>query len=459
MIRYMAQFKDGLAIAPGAMPLAVSYRAASSGIGTVRLKHPLLTDVFPQAEPAALLRVLFNQVSEELDPYSRWLGRNPDGASTLAAAAMLPTELLMRSTGAIRDLKTWADGKLGTEKRIPVAASELIALWHGTGGTKLTKSESIQMAQLLGRLNVGIEPDPRFGGPPLTKDTTAVLFRSEPAAPETSSPEYVAASVLVHLAAAVGTSDGNVTRNEVEILGQHLESAMQLSTPERMRLQAHLQWLATTGIKLTGLKKRFSAIDASMRESVGAMLVSIASIDGSISPAEVTTLSRIYTLLGLDPATVTSHLHSAMTTPRRGPVVVRKAVAGEPGVDIPPRPSFFLDAASIQAKLAETAAVSSLLGDIFVEDEPAKSSPPVPAQPVSTIVGLDDRHAGLFHELATKDEWSRQEFNALAERAALMPEGAIDTLNEAAYETAGEPLLEGDDPIVINTFAREEMSA
>jgi hypothetical protein len=56
-----------------------------------------------------------------------------------------------------------------------------------------------------------------------------------------------------------------------------------------------------------------------------------------------------------------------------------------------------------------------------------------------------------------RTSWPRSEFEALTSKLALMPSGAIDTLNEASYDLAGEPILEGDDPLTVNTYALEEL--
>jgi hypothetical protein len=40
-----------------------------------------------------------------------------------------------------------------------------------------------------------------------------------------------------------------------------------------------------------------------------------------------------------------------------------------------------------------------------------------------------------------------------------MPDGAIDVLNEAAYEACGEPVIDGDDNLTVNPYATEAMLA
>lgn len=474
--RYERAYPSGLVVKPGRSRLSISYQPATAGLDTVELRHPSLRIAFGMAAPARTLAALFTQVTEELDPYSRWLGRNPDSAGSLAAAALMPGDFLPTANPAFRSLRRWSKTELGSSSSVLTSVTPLLELWSPSFPVKPSKSDSVQLANLLGRLDIGIEPDPRFGGPPFMADQQIVLFRIQNDAPGVSSPEYAAAATLVHLAAAVSQADGDVTSHEIDALGIHLEHALHLLPAEWTRLHAHLRWLSTTEVKLTGLKKRFAVIELAARQAIGEMLVTIASADGVVSPAEVQTLGRIYTLLGLDPASVSSHLHGAITAGRsasgRGPVVVRPAGPPDTGFAIPARPvrqsaastpHFVLDAASIQQKLAETAAVSALLDTIFIEeDTPAPASTPnIPLAVTHGVVigNLDHHHSGFFHQLMTRDAWARHEFDTLAEQHTLMPNGAIDHLNEAAYDIAGEPLLEGDDPITINVYAREEMTA
>ena len=75
------------------------------------------------------------------------------------------------------------------------------------------------------------------------------------------------------------------------------------------------------------------------------------------------------------------------------------------------------------------------------------------------VAGLDAPHSALLRALAGRDSWSRADLEAECAAVALLPDGALDTLNEAAYEAAGDPLAEGEDPIDINPEVAREMLA
>lgn len=117
-----------------------------------------------------------------------------------------------------------------------------------------------------------------------------------------------------------------------------------------------------------------------------------------------------------------------------------------------------LDPAVIAAKLAETAEVSSLLSSIFTEEE---QPPTALAAPVvgDTVAGLDVAHSELLRRLATRDTWTRADIEAACDELGLLTDGALDTLNEAAYDIAGDPLVEGDDRVAVDTHVAQEMLA
>ncbi|PZS39501.1 MAG: hypothetical protein DLM62_07940, partial [Pseudonocardiales bacterium] len=55
--------------------------------------------------------------------------------------------------------------------------------------------------------------------------------------------------------------------------------------------------------------------------------------------------------------------------------------------------------------------------------------------------------------------WSRADFAELAARHGVMPSGALDLINEVAMEAAGEPVIEGDDELIVNDHALRELLA
>jgi tellurite resistance protein len=469
-LRYGEQFEGGLIVKPNRTRLTLSYRPASASFsGSLELVIGELPDITVLNAPIRKLAELADQCCDELDAYSRFLGKHAGDRSSLAATALLPDALAADITShEAADLFDWVEGLLGPQDMVVIDAGDLIARWPAATGGKLAKAEAVLLAQLLAKRGYGIEPDVRFGGSTLSPGR-AVLFRLGSGAPTAASPAYQAAMVLLHLAALVSDADREVTEAEKQRLTDHVEAALHLSTAERQRLHAHLAWLLAASPGLTGIKRRLAALDHGQRAGIGRFLVTVAAADGTVSPPEITILQKLYRLLELDAAEIYRQVHALTATPppAAGPITVRPAAAAQSGYAIPPPPpapqaaGVVLDAAWVEAKLAETAAVSALLGSIFVEEEEEAPAwrPVEPAAAEQTVVGLDAAHSALLRALTARPSWSRNDFETLAEQRALLPDGALDAINEAALEACGEPVCDGDDPIDVNTNVLQELLA
>jgi hypothetical protein len=135
-----------------------------------------------------------------------------------------------------------------------------------------------------------------------------------------------------------------------------------------------------------------------------------------------------------------------------------------------------LDEAAIAAKLADTAAVSALLSTIFTDDEPTESADwaedrhtsaphpyvssaidPIPESVESAIAGLDAAHSKLLRQLAERLSWSRSDFEQLAAQLGLLPDAAMERLNDVALDTADDFILDGDEQLTVNPHTLQEM--
>ena len=115
-IRYREAFCDGgLHVKPGREPLILKYLPANFGFQKILFHeaHGIAEARLPRSHLHQLQKIA-DQVSAELDLFSRRAGRTRD-TSSLAALALLPRELLQRreSEAAVR-LGRWLDATLGT---------------------------------------------------------------------------------------------------------------------------------------------------------------------------------------------------------------------------------------------------------------------------------------------------------------------------------------------------------
>jgi uncharacterized tellurite resistance protein B-like protein len=463
-LRYARAFSDGLMLKPNRSKLKLAIRPASASFGGQVEVSIDLPDIAALTAPLSKLRQIGEGCAADLDAFSRWVGRNPEALKTVAAVAMLPSELAKtHESQEARGLWDWIEKTLGPHDRAICRTDDLLRLCPSFGSGKLAKSEAVLLAQFLEKGGYGIEPDVRFGGAPLAPGGMAVIFKFPADAAPVASPQYASATVLLHLAVAVSAADGSISPAEEKHLEEHMQRSLTLSNTERVRLSAHLSWLMQSRPSLTSLRKRLETLDARQRLSMAEFIIGVAGADGQISPEEIRTLGKIYPMLGLAAEDVYSHVH-AMTAGASIAVESSEPAAVIPaqpsrGYAIPSRPSgaevVQLDMTKVKKKFAESAQISAILDDIFTEDEPEGVAPPV--APIAVAGKIPPTHGVLLSRLVERSEWSRTDFEKIAADCRLLPDGAIDTLNEAAFELAGVPVIEGDDPIQIDASAAKEL--
>ncbi|QRG04464.1 TerB N-terminal domain-containing protein [Xanthobacter dioxanivorans] len=211
---FAERYPAGLKVSAPPIPLKLSYRAASGAFGG---EVDILVDGAPVPDIAAVraslggLRDLADACTEALEPYARLLARNPALRDTPEAVVLLPPELAGPDrnavVGAMRDrLGVMLNGhkvaQLGVAELFDILA--LPVPGHGVLGS----AQRSQISTLLDLLDIGFEPDPRYGSGAPVGEGRVLLFRAEGGAPvEWEKPAYRSAKCMcevVVLAAPAG---------------------------------------------------------------------------------------------------------------------------------------------------------------------------------------------------------------------------------------------------------------
>jgi len=451
-IRYRERFGDGLSL-PRGKGLKVGYRPSSPGLKEIE-ELGSLPDVANSPKLVAPLRELARDCCAELDPYSRLRGRKRVEAESLKGVALLPAPLL--KSHAHEDLEQLRELLREASSDDPpwlLSANDLLACWPGNPA-KLPKREAVSLAQLVEKLGYGIEPDVRFGGSSPIRDSTVVVFAGGEHDARAASAAYASATMLLDLVAAVAAADGVVTAAEEHHLEAHVESAIGLDPGERERLRAHVEQVTRAKPSFAGLRKRLESLTPEQRERIGRGLVAVAAADGHISPEELKVLGKVFRLLGLDPDSVYSEAHTAAAGAKAPRVLGRDEPKATEQAD-----RSTLDRSLIEARIEETARVSSVLADIFdseVDDEPA-GGVAAPRVEAAGRHGLEGAQVALARDLAEQQSWARAEVEELAAERNLLVDGALEEINNAAFERCDAPFTEGDDPIEVDVEVAKEL--
>ncbi|PHN79762.1 TerB N-terminal domain-containing protein [Pseudomonas syringae] len=475
---------NGITLGNNKTRLKVAYRPASARLSVPAVKIGDLPDVSATSGPRNKLQALVDQCSITLDPYSRYLGRNPDSPDSLEALLQLPTPLWPAEAQAELEM---IRESVGTDT-VCMSFGELAGRFKSAGA--LSRDKVIALARALEACNVGFEPDVLSGARTPKAEDIVALFGVLPSdGPLRADDGYNAAVVTLDLASAVAAADGDTSLEEVRLLTSHVDSWTHFEPGHRKRLSAHLALQLKQPPTLASLKKKLEPLGVEAKRKIAGFLSHLAHADGEVTPAEVKLLERVYKTLSLDPKMVYSDLHSAASsitapTERGSSAQPRSMPINDTGASkLKTDTGFTLDMSKIAQLQQETAEVSALLAGVFAEDSAGDATIAAHEVPENqprertalsgdvesdaeasetshgaTVYGLDVDHSALLRLLVGRNEWSRAELEDAAADLDLMLDGALEQINDMAFDRFDMPLCEGDDPIEINPEIMNELT-
>lgn len=460
-LKYTSAHPKGLVLAQNKTKLKTSYRPASAVLMAPTLSLGDLPDVLATSGTRKNLQLLVELCTTELEPYSRYLGRNPDSAEALEGLLQLPVALWPTAARTELDELQFRIG----DDLIVMSFGELAGRFKSAGA--LSRDKVLALARALESLHIGIEPDVLAGSKTPKAEDQIALFVTQPEDGSLrASAAYNAASVTLDLASAVASADGDTSTEEVTLLAQHIDSWNHLSVAHRKRLKAHLRIQIQQPPTLASLKKKLDPLTVEAKRTIASFLAHLAQADGIVSPLEVKLLERVYKALQLDSQLLYSDLHGAASGASIASVIPKAGIPRpEPSTPITATANqgFVLDHERIAELQRETAEVSALLAKVFTDDQVDEPEQLVDVaesvqESSADIDGLDLEHSAFLRLLISRPEWSRSELEAAASDMELMLDGALEQINDMAFERFDMPVTEGDDPVEINTDILEELA-
>jgi hypothetical protein len=445
--RFVAAFPDGYSVKTRKdAQLEVRYQGAAPGLDvdlTSRVGLQGLVD--PTKLTWTRLLALGTAVTQEIAPYAMMMTHHPARANSLASLAICPPEL--RNAAAAEALN-WLNG-LAT----PVSAvhfGELAGHAIGTTTAKWSLRHLQHVSEALSVAGYALEPCPEEGALHLEDGTLVQVFRCDSDTRSRSMNVAKAASNFV--AAVAKTVEGSDAVVSVRWLSA-VPSRLALSPDQITRLRANLSWLATRDVTIPRAKRMLGDATADEREFCAWSAAEAAAATGNFGKPQVALLEAIYDALDVPRGALYAGLHAEIGTAAIDadePVLVSEEV-NEALHPIPPPPTTRLvplDPERLARIRAETERTAAMLAKVFADDDaPRQAGAPVVQ---GRFPGLDVEHGALLGRLLARLEWSRADFDQAAADAGLMRDGAMETINEWAFDTYNEPLLEDGDSVTVN---------
>lgn len=472
---YAAEYGPGMPLSRNRTKLKLVYQPASAalrGYGELSMTFTETPDVSALKAPPKVLAAIVDKATNELDSFSRYVGKNPSTSKSLEAICHLPAH-----AWPDEHLKLLDAFAVRAAKEPSVSTFKDLLNVFGFKGT-LTKDKMEALAQALASKSVGIEPDILAGAKHPKPEDHVVLFALE-AVKETprSTASYLIASLTLQLASAVAAADGDFSQNEADHLRDTVLTWKHLEPSQIQRLLACVHLLRAEPASLPALTKKLEPLDRPVKETIAHFMATVAQADGNVSPDEVRMLERIYKALGLDSQAVFSNVHAVASGSKPSTTAAMPSAPATPakkGSVTATASGIKLDLDRVAALQKDTDRASTILAKIFTDEEsPAAAAPPAPSvaseprevEPISRtpaparLLGLDDTHASLARLLLSRPSWTRAELEDAAADLDVMLDGALEHINEAAFDAHDMPFVEGDDPVTINPEFLEKVHA
>lgn len=489
--RYQKIYDRGMTLQVADQPREISYRPFnpsllwSVGSGTVRV--PNVTGLPGQF---TTLVEIWASCIDDLKKLSRVRDRDRGGATlTRQTYDALPDELKAQEEHP--DQAHWdrlAADNLSEDGTVMVQVKQLAALERIAARPKLTAKQSLILAGTAEAVGFAIEPDFRITNRLYGWDDWVILFRTEEDRTLPTDSRYAETALLLEIGMFIAAADGEIHAHEVDQIITYLESQFLLDSIDSRRLDAlkRIFLKEPPSIRSVGLRLK-SRLSQEQRESVGEFLVGVAASHGAIDRREIQALRTAYRTLDVDEAKLTGLLdqfrssghepvevavgvesasvselipsRSPAETPVAGPSTIPKAQPA--GLALNPRVleslmretdkarQFVGDWQADQAGLTDS---STRFETIRVGSEPESLGSP------RRFTGLDARHGCLLEAIGTRESWTWSEYVDLVKHHRLMPDGALDVVNEWAYDSIDDPLMERvGDRLVVRRYVLESL--
>lgn len=454
------QYPKGLIVSGARVRrLKARYRAAS---GTFEVEvlpaGGTLPDITQLSEPLATGQRILDVCTDRLDAYSRELGRTEGSAPTLAAIAKLPTGYRRKEAEALAGRPLDAIEKLAAAGTV-VTVRQLLSQAGLDAGDVPGRARLKEFSGTLAAFGYGNTADPAFSLKTAKPEDRVAVFRLEGEVTEVLAPgeHYRAMQLSIMLGLTVALADGEMHALEQDRLGEMIAAAPGLSGNERARLKAELVVQQADSQRLADWAKRIKDAPEASRRQLADALVGMATADGALDAREVSHLEKLFKPMGMEGDALYSRLHGGLAAGERDEdLAIVIPAENDRGVPIPQKSrASRVDLGRLDAIRHETRTTASVLAEIFSDEEETVVEPAPPVREADVLSdgfdGLERRYGALVSELRERAEWPAAEFDRLVREAGLMPGAARETLNDWSLDRFDELLLEGEDPIQVNT--------
>lgn len=447
--KYKENYHDGIIIKPSRTKLQLFYKPANGSMDYFKFGPSDLYDTTVLSAPVKKLAAIATQCTDELDTYSRYLGKKNTHKEDIDAIALLPKDIINEfGTPLVKDFRLLFKNIIKNKDGI----CDFKDFWLHTKcplPKKVNKKERELICNLAENLGYSLAPHPVLHGSKFNLDDPIVIYERDFSAKLENSTVFDSIAIKLRLGTIIANADLKIHSNEVFFLQNIIHSNDNLTPQEKLSLEAYLKWLLNTSSNFNGPKSSLAKLRNKDKEVVRKMLIDVALSDGKIHPNEVKEIEKLYTALGLDKSTVPADIH-ALSSGKKGHINKTSSVSVASGEKRP----FKIDENVLSAHEAETKEAQSILKKVFKDEDEIESEESLEVPTEST---LENKALDIYRAISDKDKIEISEFERICSEYDFFVDAAIDAINEWSFDKVSAPVIESDTDIIINREIANEL--
>lgn len=450
MRRYKEVYQDGMIIKPNKTKLRLGYYPASGSINFFEFSPGGLCDPTILLAPAKKLVAIATQCTNELESYSRYLGKQNALKEDVDAIALLPKDIIDElEIPLIKGLQSWIKNIVENEDGI----CNFKDLWLQIGQplpAKLNKKERELICNLVEISGYSLVPHPVLHGSKFNLDDTVVIYKRDYVTQLENSVVFDGVVIKIRLGSIIANADLKIHSNEVSFLQNIIHSNDSLTSQEKLSLDAYLKWLLNTSSNFSGIRASLGKMQGKDKEVIRKMLINVALSDGKIHPREVKEIEKLYMALGLDKSTVPADIHALSLRRDRSVSEASNVPVASEG-----KQPFKLDENVLGAYEKETKEVQNILKKIF-KDEKDEDEVGESLEIVAEST-LQNKVLAIYRVISDRNKIERSEFEKICSEHGFFIDAAIDGINEWSFDRVAAPVIEDGTDITIDREIANEL--
>lgn len=388
------------------------------------------------------------KAGRNLVEYARHVGNHPERRDSFKAIGLMPKCLLEASPVAQENL-AWLDAQISTGMGY-ISLDEIIQRSLGQMNDKLTVRYLMLVEEVISHLNYTIEPQPTEKGIIVSGDMKVAVIKGR-RRPETNVLLMIDASMTLLFGLKI--DDQSQRQAICDAWLKQSIAVKKLTAQERFIILARykIRYDNVIPTMLIRAKRALKTLETVDQGTALALVTQSLNATDYYQTHAVADLQKVYKYLDAPTTSLHEGLHAGAAN---GPVEVAPAQASvihkiplRPGAPSMGEHKSIFNREVIRAVEAETEQVQAALREVFAgneEDMPSSGgmTSELKTEKIEIFCGLDTGLGLFLKDLVVKGDWSRQEFDDLARRHGQMPDGALDALNEWAYDQYGQAIIE-----------------